>query len=317
MKPLKIYTFKELYLKEFPEKKYYLNPLLFQGSLMMLYASPGIGKTFAALGMAIAAASKGTFLKWRSEHECRVLYVDGEMGDEAIKDRLEKQLMSIDFAYKNENIKIISPDEINGGEIPQISDVATHNYYLEICKDRDLIIFDNYGCLTSRQSRDSDDDVWERSWKLLKKLRAQGKAIIIVHHAGKAGAQLGTSKKEQPLNWMIELKRPAIYEPHQGARFELKFTKVRGVHGNDVENLIVDIYERDNGINWEWKGLENEIEQRIHKMKEVGMTDRQIAEEIGRPLFLVKSVLKKGATEIDIKDIGSSNYYDETEKELF
>lgn len=315
MKELKIYTFKELYLKEFPEKKYYLNPLLFQGSILMLYASPGIGKTFAALGMAIAAASKGEFLKWKSEHEAKVLYVDGEMGDEAIKDRLEKQLMSIDYACNNENIKIISPDDLNGGEIPQISDISKHKFYLEACKDRDLIIFDNYGCLTSRNARDSDDDVWERSWKLLKQLRAQGKAIIIIHHAGKAGSQLGTSKKEQPLNWMIELKRPAIYEPHQGARFELKFTKVRGVRGADIENLIVDIDERENGIAWEWGALESELEERICKMKDVGMTDAQIAEETGKPIFFVKTALKNRDTKFT--DVTKKDFYDDTKEDLF
>lgn len=309
---IKVYSSKEVLIKEFPIKKFYLKPLFFPGSLTMLYASPGIGKTFTALWMAAAIAGKGSFLKWRSEHAGRVLYCEGEMGLEAIQERLSKTVAGMDFDFVPENLCFVSPDEKNHGEIPLISDVSAHKAYLGLMEKRDVIFFDNYDCLTAKAGRETDEDIWARTWKLIKQLRASGKAIIIIHHAGKGGAQLGTSKKEQPLNWMIELKRPAIYTPGMGAQFELRFTKVRGIKGPDVESLMVNLVENDAGISWEWRGLDSEQESRIREMKAVGMTDAQIAEESGATLFFVKSVLKKAATEIDVS-AGATYFYQDTE----
>lgn len=308
---IKIYSAKEIALKEFPIKKFFLKPLFFPGSLTMLYASPGIGKTFTALWMAAAVAGEGYFLKWKSEAAGRVLYVDGEMGLEAMQERLTKTVTGIDFNFSPENLSFICPDDSNQGEVPLISDIGSHKAFLAAMENRDVIFFDNYDSLTSRSGRESDEDVWAKSWKLIKQLRAKGKSIVIIHHAGKGGNQLGTSKKEQPLNWMIELKRPATYTPSLGAQFELKFTKVRGIKGPDVDSLLVNLTEHEKGITWEWKGLESETQERIQKMKDVGMTDSQIAEETGTTLFFVKSVLNK--KEIEVKDVGSTYYYQEKE----
>lgn len=308
---VKVYSSKEVLIKEFPIKKFYLKPLFFPGSLTMLFASPGIGKTFTALWMAAAIAGQGKFLKWQSEHAGRVLYVDGEMGLEAMQERLSKTVAGIDFDFAPENISFVCPDENNHGEIPLISDVSAHKAYIELMEKRDVIFFDNYDCLTAKTGRETDEDIWARSWKLIKHLRAQGKAIIIIHHAGKGGLQLGTSRKEQPLNWMIELRRPAIYTPSMGAQFELRFTKVRGIKGPDVESLMVNLTETDAGISWEWRGLDSEHEKRIHEMKDVGMSDAQIADETGATLFFVKSVLKKSSTQID-GDRGATYFYQDT-----
>jgi len=317
IKNIKPVTLKELLIRDFPKKEYFLKPLLFRGSLMMIYASPGIGKTFTALGMGLAAASQGNFLKWKSEVPARTLYVDGEMGDELTQSRLSKLVVSVDYAYKGENFKIICPDDFNNGEIPQISNPAHHGFYLEQARDKDLIIFDNYGCLTTKNGTESDEHVWDRCWGLIKQLKAMKKAIIIVHHAGKGGLQLGTSKKEQPLNWMIELRRPAIYEATEGARFELRFTKIRGVHGEDVESLLVNIKESAHGLAWEWGGLDDELEERIAQMKEVGMSDTQIALEVGKPLFFIKSTLKKSKNEFSCRGDNYDNDDTKDEQELF
>lgn len=315
MKNIKIYTSEEVVLKDFPKKKYFLKPIFFPGSLTMLFASPGIGKTFTALWMAAAVAGEGYFLKWKSEARGRVLYVDGEMGLEGMQSRFNQLIAGIDFELNSKSIDFISPDETNQGEIPLISDLASHAAYMKAMEKRDLVIFDNYDCLTSRSGRQNDEDVWSSSWKLIKKLRAAGKSILIIHHAGKAGNQLGTSKKEQPLDFMIELKRPATYEPSDGAAFELKFTKVRGLKGEDVENLLVNLTECENGIKWEWKTLESDFSERVRKMKDVGMTDGQIALETGKSLFFIKSILRNADTEVSTQ--GRTDFYDDTREDLF
>src|SRR3712207_8895249 len=55
----------------------------------------------------------------------------------------------------------------------------------------------------------------------------------LIHHAGKGGQQRGTSRREDALDTVIALRRPADYEPEQGARLEVHLEKARGVAGLD------------------------------------------------------------------------------------
>lgn len=54
---------------------------------------------------------------------------------------------------------------------------------------------------------------------------------MFIHHAGKSGAQRGTSKREDVLDTVVALKRPGDYVTSQGARFEVHFEKARGIFG--------------------------------------------------------------------------------------
>ncbi len=64
-----------------------------------------------------------------------------------------------------------------------------------------------------------------QNWLL--KLRRQGIAVLLVHHAGTNGRQRGTSRREDALDTVIALRRPEDYSPEQGARFEVHFEKLR------------------------------------------------------------------------------------------
>ena len=61
----------------------------------------------------------------------------------------------------------------------------------------------------------------------LNKLRHQGYAVLDVHHAGKNGSQRGASRKEDIMDYIIQLTEPQK-GPTQG-EFSLSFTKVRAI----------------------------------------------------------------------------------------
>ena len=65
----------DLLATELPEREVILDPILARKSLVLLYGPRGLGKTFVALGIAWAAASGGSFLKWRASRPWRVLYL--------------------------------------------------------------------------------------------------------------------------------------------------------------------------------------------------------------------------------------------------
>ena len=60
-----------------------------------------------------------------------------------------------------------------------------------------------------------------QNWLL--KLRRQGIAVLLIHHAGTNGRQRRTSRREDALDTVIALRRPDDYSPEQGARFEVHF----------------------------------------------------------------------------------------------
>ena len=56
--------------------------------------------------------------------------------------------------------------------------------------------------------------------------------MLIVHHARVNGRQGGTSRREDALDTVIALRRPADYSPEQGARFEVHIEKARMLLGD-------------------------------------------------------------------------------------
>ena len=70
----------------FAPREYVLAPILPERGLAMLYAGRGVGKTRVGMGLSYAVASGGAFLRWKAPKPRRVLYVDGEMPAELMKE---------------------------------------------------------------------------------------------------------------------------------------------------------------------------------------------------------------------------------------
>ena len=95
-----------------------------------------------------------------------------------------------------------------------------------LLRDVDLLILDNLSTLCTSGS-ESASDAWVPMQNWLLKLRRQGVAVLLVHHAGMNGRQRGTSRREDAFDTVIALRRPEDYSPEQGARFEVHFEKLR------------------------------------------------------------------------------------------
>ena len=89
MKEHILLTAKKRLEMKLPIQKFLLSPWLLEGSLNMIYAWRGVGKTHVALEIACAVASGGRFLNWRVEDPKGVIYIDGEMPPNFFNQRLE------------------------------------------------------------------------------------------------------------------------------------------------------------------------------------------------------------------------------------
>ena len=118
-----------------------------------------------------------------------------------------------------------------------------------------------------------------------------------MHHAGRSGNARGTSKREDVLDTVIQLTRPADYVPDEGARFEVHLTKARGIFGEEALGFEAKLETDDRGAaNWvcsDLKSGDEEDVQNVLALSQAGKSVRDIAEELGMGKSKVHRLLKK------------------------
>ena len=80
-------------------------------------------------------------------------------------------------------------------------------------------------------------------------------SVLLIHHAGRSDNARGTSKREDILDTIVHLKRPADYAPDQGARFEVHLTKARGVFGDEARPFEARMEIRNGATVWTTRDL--------------------------------------------------------------
>lgn len=257
-----------------------LAPWLLTQSLNMLYAWRGVGKTHVALGIAYATASGRSFLKWKADRPRRILFLDGEMPAASMQERLKGLVAASDEEFNPEFFRLVTPD-LQTGAMP---DLATHEGQEAIdaiMGDTELVIIDNLSSLARSGGRENDAESWLpiQPWAL--RQRQQGRSVLFVHHSGKGGAQRGTSKREDILDTVISLKRPAEYNPADGAVFEVHFEKTRDMHGEDAQPFEARLQTDEHGLSaWIFSSVEDSTFDRVVSLTNDGLSQKEIATEL-------------------------------------
>ena len=101
-----------------------------------------------------------------------------------------------------------------------------------------------------------------------------------MHHAGRGGSARGTSKREDVLDTIINLRRPDDYDPDEGARFEVHLEKARGVFGDDALPFEARMEVRDGAAEWSVTVLRDRILDEIEELTRAGKTVRDIADAL-------------------------------------
>ena len=73
---------------DIPTREFLIAQWLPMDSYGMVYAARGVGKTWFAMSLALAIAAGSPFLRYGHVNKSRVLYVDGEMTLQDLKQRL-------------------------------------------------------------------------------------------------------------------------------------------------------------------------------------------------------------------------------------
>jgi len=279
--PYRCLNIADLIEKEYPPRDMLLGPIMALQSLSMVFAKTGVGKTHFALSCAYAVASGGgVFGRWFAPAPARVLYIDGEMPATTLQARLQAIALGAENAIQDPDFfRIFTPDEQDEA-MPNLATLEGQEAVEPFLDGVALVVVDNLSTL-ARTGHADKEDAWLPVQGWLLRLRRRGISVLLVHHAAKNGTQRGTSSKEDILDNVIELKRPSDYKPDEGARFEVHFTKARGVYGEDVEPFEATLSIDEMGqCQWTTRKVEDVVDLKIIELLEDGFSEREIVKEL-------------------------------------
>jgi putative DNA primase/helicase len=192
------------------------------------------------MGIAAAVASGGSFGHWSAPIARRVLYIDGEMDMADLKTRFatvieaatggDKSLIpaNVQLYARHDQLESVAFPDFGGGKE---NDTQTITGIVRAVRPA-LVILDNLSTLATVDDNNAAE-AWDPFLKLLQKLRGEGVAVLVVHHANKAGENYhGSSKIPIMFDALVRLQKDKCNAYSDGATFILDFTKTRMLTGD-------------------------------------------------------------------------------------
>jgi putative DNA primase/helicase len=274
---------KDFLQMNFPPRKNLFGDWLPSQGIAMIHAYRGVGKTHISVGVAAAVATGGTFLNWAAERPAGVLYIDGEMPAVVLQERFAAAICGMNMPDVGDNtpLYIITPDLLEDN----VPDLSTTKGQREINKvltdDIELIIVDNLSTLCS-SIEENNGDSWVIVQQWARQQRKAGRTVLFVHHDNKTGQQRGSSRREDILDTVIQLRRPADYNPADGAVFEIHFRKSRGLYGDSVRPILTALRVDPAGCPiWTTTKLEESNQAKVRRLIDAGAKQSDIAKALG------------------------------------
>ena len=287
-----------------PAREAILGAWFKQGDLGFIYGARGLGKTWLAMLLARRCAEGGNVADWTVHKPRRVLYVDGEMPLDGIRER-DAALSTVPadgiFYLQHEALFHLT------GKVLNLTNPAVQGALLEKCKQDqiEILFLDNLSCLFSG-IKENDADAWEMVLPWLLELRRNKIAVIFIAHAGRNGFMRGTSRREDAAFWIINLTEAQnAGEVQNGARFVARFVKNRNATEADCPPLEWHFVKSENEVRAEvsWKKLSTP--QLFRQCIEDGLTSAtDIADEMGISKGQVSKLATKAIKEGWLKKDG-------------
>jgi AAA domain-containing protein/DnaB helicase-like protein len=273
----------ELLKADLKPREMILSPILPTQSLAMIYSARGTGKTFFSLSIAIAVATGNKFLNWEAPKARRVLYIDGELPATTLRDRIASLKGNVeknkDKPLCDEMLQLLTPD-FQTMPMPDLTTLEGQAQIEPLLRGVELVIVDNLSALC-RTGKENEGESWlpVQAWAL--RLRQRGISVLFIHHAGKGGAQRGTSRREDLLDLVIVLKHPEDYSADEGLRCEVRFEKCRSLIGEDANAFEVCLESNSpNELEWTVSDVDNTFITRVAELLKSGRSVREVAKEL-------------------------------------
>jgi putative DNA primase/helicase len=276
---LKLMSMKEIINLNISIRRSLWGKLITSNQTGMIFGERGSGKSWVALGIAIAMATVTQFLGNASKNKRRVVYLDGEMDLVTIRTRLMQICTSFE-AMPPESLRIFTP-EIFTDLLPAVNTCDGQD---EIDKmigtDWDVLFVDNYSSWSSDGKE--TPEAWAPFMRWMLRHKRAGRTVIVIHHAGKTGKQRGSSKHEDNLDWSINLVADKTAPKDGCLRFSLVWEKARHLASNETLPIAVTMIHGEK-LEWKYKaGKHTDLRhEKALELKKKEKTNAEIADELG------------------------------------
>lgn len=183
-----------------PPQKYIIDGILPEKALSVFYGPPACGKTFLSLDLAMNLATNSGNWFGRYATKSKILYVAGE-GLGGLSNRLRAWLSANNINIEDVQIEIIAiPPNLFSGEADEFIKVNSNSNY-------DLVIIDTLARASVGADENSARDmgkVVEACDRIIKKMDC---AVLLIHHAGRAGWERGSTALRGAADAMFEVKK--------------------------------------------------------------------------------------------------------------
>jgi hypothetical protein len=280
-----------------------IEPILPVNNSMMVYSPTGAGKTYVMLYMAYAVAigAPDCFV-WPVPAARHVVYVDGEMDASTLQERLTEIAKGWGNILPSRTFfKTITPD-LQPKFPPRINTKEGRFRIEEHLQEGCLQVLDNLSTLCPGGDEEESED-WAAIQEWILYLRRKKIATAVVHHAGKSGTQLGTSKKEHQLSSNLRLKSSMDWRPEEGLKVEARLDKLRR-RGKDgrfdarwVQPFEISLRVDEGAATFSIRPMLELLRQKAIKMLQAGMRENDVAQETGLNRFQIYRLKQRLKTE--------------------
>jgi hypothetical protein len=273
-------TMSELREMEAPPIEYMLKPWLHVGALAMLHARTGHGKTHVAMAAGYAMASGSGVMGWEVGGAARrVLYVDGELPTDLVKERVAALGADCD------NFLVLSKFILADQNTPMrsLGDEEGRKWLDGIIEKwrADCIILDSLSTLFGTSMIENEAECWGPVQDWMMAHRSRRRSILLLHHEGKGtGTQRGHTKREDTMDSILRLKENVDKSTETVSAFELSFPKHRRFHGADAKPRLLRLDISSVTAAWTQEPLEDHGEQ-VAQMLANGVKQKEIARVLG------------------------------------
>ena len=289
----------EFLSQSFPTQREFCGKWVRSGELVMIYAPRGTGKSLFCSSVAHTIATGQPFLGFKTL-ESKVLIVDGETSDRLNAKRYGQIDDSAAISAAPDKLQIWSRDP--GGYLPNLSTESGQKELTPAMMWADVTIIDNLLTVAPLVDiKDNDIHNWYRIKPFIYKLRNLDKCIILIHHAGKSGTQIGTSLKENDMDIIIRLTNPPFHENLKQLAMYFDFDKARDLFGNDKEGLYLTYETIDGKIQWTYQKSKERLREEVLRLHSFVKSKWQIAKMLHCDVLKVHEILTelKPNSEID------------------
>lgn len=290
---IKPVTYKEIISSKPSPTEYIMSPWLPRQGIAFVYAATGVGKTLFTLNVAYAVAMGGKFLKYSCPKPRKIMYVDGEMSYNEIHSRLTGIIKQQGNLFFEDNFYLFTPEK-SAVALPKICSKEGQAFYNKKMDelDVDVLFLDNLSVLSVIDENNSEQ------WKIIQdwfiSLRARGKTVVAVHHAGKdKKGYRGTSRMLDCVDTAISLQDVSQDQLENEItslkKFKIEYQKNRSFCGQEAIPFEVTL----GPSGWAFQSMEQTMLEKVVERLKIKMTHRDIGLELGKSRPYISKLARK------------------------